>query len=143
MKRPHLLHATAEPVEFASLVAVAEEAGYRVGWLEVDAAVEAPSPLSDACRMGAFRSVAATASGSVSVKRRRGAWVLDDLLREHFLGCRLVLVRGAPAVEVGLEEIAPAGRERWRLGAAHELDREGLKRWLRRPPGAVSAPAPA
>jgi hypothetical protein len=78
----------------------------------------------------------------VSVKRVTGPPVLRDLLREHFLGCALVVVRSGgtgSALEVELAEApaleAVAGRLRVAAPgqAARELSPEELAALLRRP----------
>lgn len=98
MKRIHLLRYGGDPGALAPLAEAAAAEGLRVGWLEVsgDAAAEVPAGLDAAFSAGAFRSVAVGEGRSVAVKRRSGPPVLSDLLREHFLGCALVVVR-APA----------------------------------------------
>lgn len=50
-----------------------------------------------AAEVGALRAVAAGGAVSVALKRRRGAPVLRDLMREHFAGCAVVFVRGGDA----------------------------------------------
>ena len=103
MKRPHLLRVDRDAAAFVPLIAACREAGLRVGWLEVGAAaIAAPADLEAAAGAGALRAVAAAPGRTLAVKALRGAPVVADLLREHFLGCRLVLVRGegeAPFLE--------------------------------------------
>ena len=94
MRAPALLAVDEEPQAFRSLFEAARERGARVGWLDLARPVEPPPELEEAVLAGAFKSVSATAGRSVAVKATRGAPVLRDLLREHFLGCALVLVRG-------------------------------------------------
>jgi hypothetical protein len=66
------------------------------------------------------------------VKTRRGPPVLRDLLREHFRGCRLVLVKGA----VPLPLLRPRGDD-WELagfdGGLRRLTTAELVRALRSP----------
>lgn len=95
MKTPHLARVEAPPEAFASLIAAARAEGLRVGWLDLGPAVEPPAPLAGAADLGVLRAVAVGAQRTVTVKPMTGAPVLKDLLREHFLGCALVLVRGA------------------------------------------------
>ncbi|HEV7518090.1 MAG TPA: hypothetical protein VGR07_17460 [Thermoanaerobaculia bacterium] len=102
MKRPHLLVVEEGPERFAPLFTAAREIGLRIGWLDFPdpSAPTAPPPalpadLEAAAGQGALRAVAAGGGRSVAVKPLRGAPVLGDLLREHFRGCALVLVRGA------------------------------------------------
>lgn len=128
MKRPHLVGVEGEPAAFAGLFRAAAAAGVEVGWLEPAAGEDpwpAPVPpsLAAAAEQGALRAVAVGPGGSVGVKPRSGLPVLDDLLREHFLGCRLVLVRGGGAL-VGkvprLRRVGDAGE-----GEAFRLERPG------------------
>jgi hypothetical protein len=67
-----------------------------------------------------MRSVAVGGGRSVAVKPLRGEPVLRDLLREHFRGCRVVLVTGD--VEAPLLE--PAGN-----GWTVEAGAGAAKRW--------------
>lgn len=134
MKSPHLLRVTAPPERFASLIAAARALGLRIGWLELGPAPDPiPPTLGVAADLGALRAVAAGEGRAVSVKPLRGQPVLKDLLREHFLGCALVLVRGdveAPALE-------PDEGEAWRLTlsatATRRLTTAELAASLRRP----------
>ncbi len=77
----------------------------RIGWLDWpgdDGERPSPSSLEVAAGLGVLRAVAVGEGRTVAVKPLRGRPVLKDLLREHFLGCALVLVRGeveAPALE--------------------------------------------
>jgi hypothetical protein len=57
-----------------------------------------------------MRAVSIGAGRTVSVKPMRGAPVLRDVLREHFRGCALVLVRG----EVDAPALRPDG-EGWMM----------------------------
>ncbi|MDX1503399.1 MAG: hypothetical protein R3325_13640 [Thermoanaerobaculia bacterium] len=132
MKRPHLLAVEGGAEAVAPLVETLAAAGHRVGWLDLTAAAEAPPELAEASRLPLLRAVAVGAGRSVAVKRRRGAPVLDDLLREHFLGCRLVLVRGASE----LPRLSRDG-DLWRVdpgaGKSRSRTAEELARDLRRP----------
>ncbi len=96
------------PERFAALVAALAGAGMRAGWLELAAdpgdrgsapghAPAAPAGLMAAAAAGVLRAVAVGGGRSVAVKPLSGAPVLADLLREHFRGCALVLVRGEVA----------------------------------------------
>ena len=106
MKVPHLLRVSEPPELFASLIEAARAEGLRVGWLELDgAASPLPDPLESAAGLGVLRAVTVGAGRMVSVKPMRGAPVLRDLLREHFRGCALVLVRG----EVDAPALRPEG----------------------------------
>jgi hypothetical protein len=75
--------------------------------------------------LGVLRAVEVGEGRSVVVKPLRGAPVLKDLLREHFRGCVLVLVRGeveAPRLRVEGEGwvVAPPGAAS-RRNSAEEL----------------------
>jgi hypothetical protein len=93
---PHLLRVDEPPERYSLLFAAARAEGLRLGWLDLAASSPAPlpSPLETAAGLGALRAVAAAGDRSVAVKPLKGAPVLRDLLREHFRGCVLVLVRG-------------------------------------------------
>lgn len=131
MKTIHLL-ATDEPATaLAPLVAAAAAAGFRVGWLDLGVVAEPSPSLESPVRAGFFRSVARSEAGIVTAKRVRGAPVVEDLLREHFLGCRLVFVRG----ESEAPRLSRRG-ERWLVESASarlELTTESLVARLRRP----------
>ncbi len=102
MKRIHLLRYDGPVSALAPLLEAARAEGLRIGWLEGEAEAPAPAPsaLDAAADAGAFRSVAVGAERSVAVKRRSGPPVLRDVLREHFLGCALVvLAGGAPPID--------------------------------------------
>jgi hypothetical protein len=132
MKSPHLLRVTLPPDRFASLIEAARALQLRIGWLDWSADSPAPSALNAAADLGVLRAVAVQEGRTVSVKPLRGQPVLKDLLREHFLGCALVLVRGdvdAPALE-------PDG-DGWRLAlpenAFRRLTTAELSEALRKP----------
>lgn len=91
---------------FADLITAVRQEGGRVGWLELAPTAGSPSPgplpagLEAAAAQQVLRAVAVGGGTSVAVKPMRGEPVLRDLLREHFRGCMLVLVRGKlPAPE--------------------------------------------
>lgn len=148
MKAPHLLRVEAGADAFAPLFAAARAARVRLGWLDLATAERRPVPaaLAPAAAAGAFRAVAVGSDGAVAVKPRQGAPVLADLLREHYLGCRAVLVRGelagleaaARLARVAAEEGGEGGEGgRWQVtpagGPPLELDGERLLARLRRP----------
>jgi hypothetical protein len=113
---PHLLRVSEPPERFAALIEEARVEGLRVGWLDLHGEVgPVPGILESASNLGVMRAVSVGAGRTVSVKPMRGAPVLRDLLREHFRGCALVLVRG--------EVDAPALRPE---GAAWMLDVRGF-----------------
>lgn len=107
MKAPHVLRVDAPPAAFEALFAALAASALRAGWLDLASPRPVPEPLAEAAGFGALRAVAVDATGSVAVKPRKGAPVLKDLLREFFLGCRLVLLRA----EKGSGAEAPAGAE--------------------------------
>ena len=118
MTVPHLLRVSEPPERFASLIDACRAEDLRVGWLELDGTVEpVPETLGSAAGLGALRSVAVGAGRTVAVKPLRGAPVLRDLLREHFRGCALVLVRGGELDAPGLRP----------EGAAWMLDVRGFE----------------
>lgn len=140
MKRIHLLRTDAGPDAVAGLIATARAEGLQVGWLDLDTSGPGPVPpsLDAATEAGALRAVSAGAGRTVAVKRPVGPPVLRDLLREHFLGCALVVVRaaGEGAVDLGeLPVLEPAG-DGWRIaggGEALDLTTGELVARLRRP----------
>jgi hypothetical protein len=132
VKSPALV-AVEQPAEaFAALFAAAAERGERLGWLDLAAADELPSPLADAAAAGAAKAVAVSARGAVAWKRRRGAAVTRDLLREHFLGFGAVLVRGG-AGWPRLATSAAGFRFESAEGRVRELPAEALLAELLRP----------
>ncbi|HYO16385.1 MAG TPA: hypothetical protein VE685_24565 [Thermoanaerobaculia bacterium] len=132
MKAPHLLRVEEGPDRFAPLIDAARALGLRIGWLDLGASPAPPADLESAASLGALRAVAVGEGRTVAVKPLRGAPVLRDLLREHFQGCALVLVRGP----VNAPLLAPAG-DGWRLeppGSASRLYKsEQLASALRKP----------
>ena len=127
----HLLAVDRPADAFAPLIAAARDAGFRVGWLELDRPAVPPPALAAAAARGVLRAVAVDGEGAVVVKPRRGSPVLSDLLREHFQGCRLVLVRG----ECGAPRLEPEG-DGWSVdtgGAARRYATADLVRALGRP----------
>ena len=145
MRPPHLLRVEEGPERFAPLLAALAAAGLRAGWLELGPAEPAAASLESAAALGARRAVAAGGGRSVALKLLRGEPVLRDLLREHFPGCALVLVRvcGAePPAPTGVP-LAPApalfpSGDGWRVAragdvAAQQFDTPGLLAALRKP----------
>lgn len=127
----HLLRVQAPAAGFAAVFAAARALELRVGWLELATPTELPASLEEAAACGAQRAVAVGGERSVALKPMRGAPVLKDLLREHFRGCALVLVRGELDVPL-LEESG----EGWRVSRDDEarlFTTERLTRALRRP----------
>jgi hypothetical protein len=135
MKSPHLLRVTLPPDRFSTLIEAARALKLRVGWLDWPGRpdeVPAPSSLEVAAALGVLRAVAVGEGRVVTVKPLRGRPVLKDLLREHFLGCALVLVRG----EVDAPALEPDG-DAWRLqlpeNASRRLTSAELAAALRKP----------
>lgn len=122
--RQHLLRVTRGAKAFESLIDAIRQAGERVGWLELE--VGDPEPLETGLRqaadLGVLRAVAVGGRRSIAVKPLRGAAVMKDLLREHFRGCALVLIRGELDDPAPLR-LEPRG-EGWLLQATGEPDRE-------------------
>ena len=130
---PHLLRVTDPPEGFAPLIEAARALGLRIGWLDLGGSISPlPEPLASAAALGVLRAVAVGEGRTVAVKPLRGATVLKDLLREHFRGCVLVLVRG----EVDAPLLA-ADDEAWRLSlpenASRRLSTAELAESLRKP----------
>ena len=105
-----------------------------------------PKGLEEAATTGVLRAVAVADGRVVSVKPVRGAVVLEDLMREHFRGCLLVLVRGGEDL-VRLRADGDCWQLRTPAGAAlrrsttellDSLGRPSFWRRLEAPPGAVS-----
>lgn len=117
MKSPVLIVVEGDGSAFAALFAAAEERGLRFGWLELDSPVEAPAALAPFA--GAFRAVAVGSVQSVAVKPRKGPAVLRDLLREHFLGADVVLVRGLDA----FPRLTSDGKS-WKLSESSAVERQ-------------------
>ncbi len=144
MKSPHLLRVADAPDRFASLIEAARVLGLRIGWLDLGGSVSPlPDPLESAAALGVLRAVTVGEGRTVAVKPLRGATVLKDLLREHFRGCALVLVRGdvdAPSLEADGDDwrLAPPGAASRRLTTAQ------LAESLRKPhPWAEASNPPA
>ena len=119
MKSPHLLRVEDAPDRFAPLIDAARALGLRIGWLDLGTApAPIPEPLETAATLGVLRAVSVGEGRTVAVKPLRGAPVLKDLLREHFQGCALVLIReeirgeiNAPALRIEDDAwlVAPPG----------------------------------
>jgi hypothetical protein len=133
MKSPHLLRVDDSPERLAPLIEAARALGLRTGWLELGGTAHpVPPALEVAAGLGLLRAVEVGDGRSVVVKPLRGAPVLKDLLREHFRGCVLVLVRGeveAPRLRVEGEGwvVAPPG------AASRRYSAEELAEALRKP----------
>jgi hypothetical protein len=104
------------PDRFAPLIEAARALGLRIGWLDLQNGQEPPTvpgDLETAASQGVLRAVAVGGGRTVAVKPLRGAPVLNDLLREHFQGCALVLIRG----EVDAPSLRPSesGEHDWEV----------------------------
>lgn len=143
MKRIHLLRHDGPPAALAPLFEAARREGLRVGWLDLGAAPETllPPELGTAVDEGAFRAAAVAPGRVVAAKALTGPPVLRDLLREHFLGCVLVVVRAAEgaaaAPELAEVPALEAEAEGFRVtpldGAAQVCSADALAARLRRP----------
>ena len=111
MKAPVLLAVDGPPDLYEPLFAAAKAAGLRVGWLVMNAEVEAPPPLQAPPLLEAFRAVAVGNGRSLAMKPMKGKAVLRDLLREHFLGADVVLVSGLEL----FPRLTPRGEGSWHL----------------------------
>jgi hypothetical protein len=133
LKAPHLLRVEDFPTTFAPLIEAARALGLRIGWLELGGkAHPVPPVLEVAAGLGVLRAVEVGDGRSVAVKPMHGAPVLRDLLREHFRGCALILVRGevnAPSLrgEDGGWIVTPPG------SASRRFSAEDLAAALRKP----------
>lgn len=92
--QPRLVQVSSTAGDFASLFKAANEAGVRIGWLDLIATPAVVPELSPAAEAGALRAVSVSGSRVLSLKTLAGAPVLRDVIREHFTGCRLLLIRG-------------------------------------------------
>ena len=150
MKAPHLARVEEGPETFAGLAEAIAAAGLRLGWLEWRRPEPLPASLTAAAGLGALRAVAVGGGLSAAVKPIGGPPVLADLLRQHFLGCSLVLIHGHGGrygETAGLPLLAPAGEGSYRLawpGGERALTAAELAARLRSPrPLAPAAETPA
>ena len=93
MKRIHLLSVEARADAFLELIEALRADGRRVGWLDLGG-TQVPAALTAASGAGVLRAVGVDDGVTVAVKPRKGGVVMKDLLREYFVGCSVVLVRG-------------------------------------------------
>lgn len=141
MTPPHLLRVDAEPDLYAPIVEAVRALDLRVGWLDLALPPPVAGDLAAAAALGTLRAVAAGGDRVLVLKPLRGDPVLRDLLREHFRGCALVLVRG----EVEAPLLRAEG-DRWTVtvpgAAAHAFSAPSLAEVLRtpRPPWAPPLP---
>lgn len=131
MKRIHLLSVGGRAEEYHVLIEAIGADGRRVGWLDLGG-TEVPEALNAASRTGVLRAVGVQDGLTVAVKPRKGGVVMKDLLREYFVGCSVVLVRGGE----GMPRLSTA-EDDWRVeipGATpRKLDTASLVAALRRP----------
>lgn len=140
MKRIHLLRIDRPAADFVSLIEAIRSDGGRAGWLALEEPAPGPSGLEQAASAGVLRAVAVGAERTVSVKPRLGPVVLRDVLREHFRGCRVVLVSG----EVEAPRLVSDGGG-WTVrseGGAKSYSTESLTQALRKPAPFGAPPGP-
>lgn len=131
MKRIHLLRVEGEASRFEPLVTAVRADEGRVGWLDLELSDPVPPSLATPASLDVLRAVAVGPQLSIAVKPVRGQPVLRDLLREHFRGCRVVLIAG----EVDAPLLAREG-EGWTVSmasGARSYSTEELIRALRKP----------
>ena len=119
MKRIHLLRVEAEARAFAPLLLAAGAEGLRIGWLELLEPPAIPEPLRAPLLAGSARAVAVAEQWTLAARPRRGAPRLRELVRQQFLGCVAVLVRGQ--VEAPL--LAPSPDGRWLVAVPETAER--------------------
>ena len=127
MKRIHVLRVDDDASRFEALIAAIGEDGGRVGWLDLGLSDPVPPSLVAPSSLDVLRAVAVGEGFAIAVKPMRGAPVLRDLLREHFRGCRVVLVKG----EVEAPVLNGEG-DGWTVGS-RSYSTEELVGTLRRP----------
>ena len=98
MKRIHLLKTELEPADLAPLIDELKGLGLRAGWLRWDPGSARslglePGPLAGFAGLGVLRAVAVERDRVAVLKPMAGPAVFRDVLREHFRGCAVVLVR--------------------------------------------------
>ncbi len=130
-------------VEFAELVAALRQEGFRVGRLEMapTAGGEKPAPvpegLAEAESLGVLRAVSVGGGRSIAVKPMRGEPVLRDVLREHFRGCRIVLVSGPVSEAQDPAPLLERGESGWKVslsrGVTKKYTTQEMIAVLRRP----------
>lgn len=92
--QPRTVRVDATADSFAALFEASRSASVRIGWLDLTTEPDPPAGLATAAAGGALRAVSVVGRQVVSVKSLAGEPVLRDVVREHFTGCRLLLVRG-------------------------------------------------
>jgi hypothetical protein len=132
MKRVHRLETSIPVADCQALFEAAAALDLRIGWLDLESTFTAPAELEEPAALGVFRAVVVAGNRVLALKPLRGAAVLEDLLREHFSGCCLVLLRGhhgAPR----LSRDEDGYRVRFEDGADKQFTAEALARALRQP----------
>lgn len=136
---PHLLRVDETLLECAPLVAALRQERLRAGWLDwsPDAVPVEAELFPGAGEKGLLRAVKVEAGRKVTEKKLWGPPVLADVLREHFRGCTLVLVRQpgeTPPIDAPLLQKTEEG---WRIvlpgGVIQGMTTEALAAALRRP----------
>ena len=141
--RQFLLRIERPVVEFAELVAALRHESFRVGRLEMAPTAgggkpaPVPESLAEAESLGVLRAVSVGGGRSIAVKPMKGEPVLRDVLREHFRGCRVVLVSG-PANEARdsfplLERVEAGWKVSLSRGETKKYTTQELIAALRRP----------
>jgi hypothetical protein len=143
MRRIHLLRVVEDPAAFARLFATADGAGMRIGWLELaaepaaaptpDGAVDLPAALRQAVLAGGARAVRVGGDHTATLRARKGPIPLRELLRQQFLGCALVLVRGTVEAPLLEGEADGAWQVSIRDAGARRFTAEALVAALRQP----------
>lgn len=131
MKRIHLLRVEGDASRFEPAIAAICRDDGRVGWLDLELSDPVPPALVTPASLEVLRAVAVGPQLSIAVKPMRGEPVLRDLLREHFRGCRLVLVRGK--VEAPLLSPVEDGWTVRTESGARKYSTEELVRAIRKP----------
>ncbi len=138
MKRIHLLRVEGDATRFEALIAAIRRDGGRVGWLDLALSDPLPPSLTGPASLDLLRAVAVGPGLAIAVKPMRGGPVLRDLLREHFRGCRLVLVAGgadSTSLAADAPLLSPEG-EGWSVtapGGTRSCSTEQLVAQLRKP----------
>ncbi len=125
MKRIHCLRYGGESGALGELIAAADSRSLRVGFLDLEA--EEPVNLYEAREPSWAKTVWVGKRANLVLKRRRGPWVLKDVLREYFRGFDLVLVKG----EVEFPELSAVDGE-WCLTFLEKEKRLSTSRLLDR-----------
>ena len=131
MKRIHLLRVEGGASRYETLIAAIRADEGRVGWLDLGLADAVPPSLVAPASLDVLRAVGVGEQVAIAVKPMRGEPVVRDLLREHFRGCRLVLVVG----EVEAPLLAADG-DGWNVSTAEgarAYSTDQLVRALRKP----------